>query len=214
MLSNIKGAIFDLDGTLVDSMSVWGQIDIDYLTKRNLDIPCNLHNEIAHMSFTKVAEYFKDRFKIEDSIEDILTEWHQMAFDYYSNRIQLKPGAKEFLLKLKSQNIKIGLATSNSKPLLEACLKNNDIYDYFDSITITDEVNNGKDHPDVYLLAAKRLNINPKECIVFEDLLPAIKGAKSAEMKTVAVHDESCSTSKEEFLKYADKYIDSFLELL
>ena len=99
-------------------------------------------------------------------------------------------------------------------PLLEVCLKNNGIYDYFDTITVTDEVTRGKDYPDVYLLAAKKLELDPKDCIVFEDILPAVKGAKSAEMKVIAVHDKDCSTSKEEFLEYADLYIDSFLDLL
>ena len=214
MLTNIKGAIFDLDGTLVDSMSVWKNIDIEYLGEKGHAIPDNFSGSISHMSFSQIAHYFKERFNIEDSIEEILEDWHNRAFDHYSTRVKLKPGVKEFLSKLKENNIKIGLATSNSMPLLEVCLKNNGIYDYFDTITVTDEVTRGKDYPDVYLLAAKKLELDPKDCIVFEDILPAVKGAKSAEMKVIAVHDKDCSTSKEKFLEYADLYIDSFLDLL
>lgn len=99
-------------------------------------------------------------------------------------------------------------------PLLEACLKNNGIYNYFDSITTTDEVNNGKNCPDVYLLAAKKLEVEPKNCLVFEDILPAMQGAKAANMKVVAVQDDECTNSKEELLEYADIYINSFLDLL
>lgn len=214
MFNNIKGAIFDLDGTLVDSMYVWRKIDIEYLERKGHSIPENLGDNISHMSFAQVAAYFKNRFNIQDSIEEILEDWHNSAFEEYSKHVKLKPGVKEFLLKLKNNNIKIGLATSNSVPLLEACLKNNEIYDYFDCITLTDEVAHAKDHPDVYLLAAKRLNLNPENCIVFEDILAAVKGAKSAKMKVAAVYDKESSTSKEEFLKYADLYIDSYLDLV
>ena len=214
MLNDIKAAIFDLDGTLVDSMWVWAQIDIDYLKQKGYSMPENLRSEIVHLSFSQTAIYFKEKFNLDDSIEKISKDWHDMAFNHYSNNVKLKLGVKDFLNSLKSLKIKIALATSNSIPLLEACLKNNGIYDYFDSITTTDEVSNGKDCPDVYLLAADKLGINPKDCLVFEDILPAIQGAKAANMKVIAVKDDECLDSKEDLLKYADKYIHSFEELL
>ena len=214
MLNDIKAAIFDLDGTLVDSMWVWAQIDIDYLKEKGYSMPENLRSDIVHLSFSQTAIYFKEKFNLDDSIEKISKDWHDMAFNHYSNNVKLKLGVKDFLNNLKSLKIKIALATSNSIPLLEACLKNNGIYDYFDSITTTDEVSNGKDCPDVYLLAADKLGINPKDCLVFEDILPAVQGAKAANMKVIAVKDDECLDSKEDLLKYADKYIHSFEELL
>jgi HAD superfamily hydrolase (TIGR01509 family) len=214
MLNDIKGAIFDLDGTLVDSMWVWTQIDIDYLKMKGYSMPENLRSEIVHLSFSQTAVYFKEKFNLNDSIEEISEDWHNMAFNHYSKNVKLKLGVRDFLNTLKSFKIKIALATSNSIPLLEACLKNNGIYDYFDSITTTDEVSNGKDCPDVYLLAANKLGISPKHCLVFEDILPAVQGAKAANMKVIAVKDDECLDSKEDLLKYADKYIHSFEELL
>ena len=177
-------------------------------------MPKNLRSEIVHLSFAQTAIYFKEKFNLNDSLEEISEDWHNMAFNHYSNNVKLKLGVKDFLNNLKSFKIKIALATSNSIPLLEACLKNNEIYDYFDSITTTDEVSNGKDCPDVYLLAANKLGINPKHCLVFEDILPAVQGAKAANMKVIAVKDDECLDSKEDLLKYADKYIHSFEELL
>jgi len=214
MLTDIKGTIFDLDGTLVDSMWVWSQIDVDYLKKKGYSMPDDLRNEISNLSFQQTAVYFKERFSLTDSIEEILYDWHNMAFNHYSNNVKLKLGVKDFLNYLKANKIKISLATSNSVPLLEACLKNNGIYDYFDSITTTDEVSRGKNCPDVYLLAANKLGVNPRDCLVFEDILPAIQGAKAANMKVIAVKDDECLDSKKELLKYADKYINSFTELL
>jgi HAD superfamily hydrolase (TIGR01509 family) len=214
MLTNIKGVIFDLDGTLIDSMWIWSQIDIDYLKIKGHSMPEDLRNEIAHLSFYQTAVYFKQKFNIKDSLDQILNDWHQMAFNHYANNVKLKSGVKDFLDYLKSRKIKIALATSNSIPLLEVCLKNNGIYDYFDSITITDEVSKGKDFPDIYLLAAKKLNINPEDCLVFEDILLAIRSAKAANMKVIAVKDDECLDSSEDILKYCDKYITSFIELL
>lgn len=214
MLTDIKAVIFDLDGTLVDSMWVWSQIDVDYLNLKGYDMPDDLRNDIVHLSFSQTAVYFKQRFNLSDSIEKILEDWHNMAFTHYATNVKLKSGVKDFLDSLKSSNIKIALATSNSFPLLKACLENNGIYKYFDSITTTDEVDNGKNCPDVYLLAANKLGVNPKNCLVFEDILPAVQGAKAANMKVIAVKDDECLDSKKDLLKYADRYVESFLELL
>ena len=214
MFTNIKAAIFDLDGTLINSMSLWDQIDVDYLTSKNIPVPSDLNDEISHLSFNQVAVYFKERFKLEDSLDDIKNTWNTMAYNHYSSDITLKDGVIEFLNFLKKSNIRIGLATSNSTELLEASLKFNKIYDYFDAITITDEVSIGKHEPDVYLLAAKKLNVKPEECIVFEDILPAIKGAKKAGMKVIAVEDECSVLDKDEIIKNSDGFINDFRVLI
>lgn len=213
MLTDVRAAIFDLDGTLVDSMWIWEKIDIDYLKIRNIDMPEDLRDAISHLSFQETAKYFKKRFNLEDSLEEIMNEWYDMAFYEYENNVPLKAGAKLFLDKLKKLGIKIGLATSNSLPLLEIALKKNDIYDYFDAITITGEVKRGKSFPDVYLLAAEKLGVSPNQCIVFEDILPAMKGAKAAGMKVVGVYDELSKDSRDEIENTVDKFIIEYAEL-
>ncbi|WPC41828.1 HAD family phosphatase [Clostridium sp. JS66] len=213
MLKNIKGAIFDMDGTLIDSMWVWSKIDEEYLAKRNLTVPKNLKQDIEHMSFSEVACYFQKKFNISDSIEEIQKEWNDMALYHYSHDVTLKPGAREFLSLLKSKNVKMALATSNCNLLIEAALKKNNIYNFFDCITTTDEVQRGKDFPDVYLLAAQKLNLKPDQCVVFEDILPAVKGAKSAGMKVVGVHDLYSEYQKKDIINLADIYISRYDEL-
>ena len=120
MPKKIKAVIFDLDGTLVDSMWIWEKVDTEYFNMKGLTIPKNLKDEINHLSFEQTAYYFKNKFNISDSIEDILNTWYKMAYNHYSNDISLKNGALDFLKFLKSNNIKIALATSNSKKLLTA----------------------------------------------------------------------------------------------
>lgn len=213
-MQNIKAVIFDLDGTLIDSMWVWNQIDIDFLCQKGFEVPQNLTDEITHLSFNQTAQYFKDRFNLDASIESIIDTWNTMAYDYYSNKIKLKDGVIEYLNKLKSNNIKIGLATSNSNILLEAVLKNNNIFHLFDSITITDEVNKSKNNPDIYLLSAKKLQVKPENCMVFEDIIAAVQGAKLAGMKVIGVYDEASKHQENILRKECDNYIYSYKELL
>jgi len=213
MLTNIKAAIFDMDGTLIDSMWVWKKIDVEYLRKRNISMPMDLKASIEHLSFIEIAKYFKERFNIPESPEEIMNEWNSMAYHEYETEVKLKPGAGAYLALLKSLGIKIGLATSNSKELMEVTLKNNNIYDYFDVICRTDEVLRGKDFPDVYLLAAKRLGVLPEQCIVFEDILPAIIGAKAAGMKVVGVHDIDSENDASCIKEHADHYILRYEDL-
>lgn len=213
MLNNIKAAIFDLDGTLIDSMWIWGKIDADFLLKRGLEVPFDLKDNIEHLSFIDTAKYFKERFNLIDDVHAIMDEWNNMAFDEYANNIRLKSGAKEYLSLLKTMGIKVALATSNSIELLEAVLKNNDIYEYFDVITTTNEVSRGKNFPDIYLLSAEKLGVSPEECIVFEDILPAVMGAKAAGMKVVGVNDEYSEHQRENILSAADYFIYKYEDL-
>jgi len=213
-MKNIKAVIFDLDGTLIDSMNVWAKIDFEYLKEFNIEVPKDLHEEITHLTLTQTANYFKTRFNIKDDVETIIKRWNDMAFYHYSNTIKLKDGVIEYLDYLKSNNIKISLATSNSLTLSEAVLKNNDIYHYFDAITVTEEVKKSKNNPDVYLLAASKLNVNPENCLVFEDVVQAVKGAKLAGMTVYAIYDEISKDKRDELINNADRYIVNYKELI
>ena len=213
-MENFKAVIFDLDGTLIDSMGIWSKIDEEYLSSFGHIVPENLQEEITHLTLTETANYFKLKFNITDTVENIISTWHEMALSHYSHSIKLKDNVIEFLDSLKRKNIKIALATSNSIPLLEATLKNNGIYHYFDAITTTEEVSKSKDNPDIYLLSAKKLNVLPEECLVFEDIVQAVIGAKKAGMTVYAIYDESSENQKAELIKLADRYILGFKELL
>ena len=214
MLKDIEAVIFDLDGTLIDSMWVWKSIDMEYLGKRNIEVPKELNKELEGMSFEEVAVFFKNNFGLTDSVEEIVKEWNQMAWDKYEHEVKLKPGVREFLKYLKNKNIKTGIATSNSRSLAKLVLKANNIDKYIDKIVTSTEVSKGKPEPDVYLMAAKELEQNPRKCLVFEDVLNGMIAGKRANMKVCAVYDEASHASYEEKSKVADYIIDDMTEIV
>lgn len=213
MLKDIKAVIFDLDGTIVDSMWIWKEIDIQYLAKWDIGLPEDLQKEIEGMSFTETAIYFKETFNLPDSIEKIKNEWNAMALDFYRNRISLKDGIAEFIELLKSMDIKIGLGTSNSRELASEVLRKHDIYKHFDTIRTSCEVEKGKPHPDVFLKAAEDLNVKPHECIVFEDTYAGVLAAKRAGMRVIAISDELSLPYKKEICDLAESYIENYINI-
>lgn len=214
MLNDIKAVIFDLDGTLVDSMGIWKQIDIDYLALFGYELPDELQSEIEGMSFTETAEYFKRRFHIKDSVEEIKAWWNDKAYEMYANQVPLKEGAHEFLDECVANGIKLGIATSNSEHLAKAVLKKHQILSMFDCVLTACDVNIGKPAPDVYLECAKRLSVQPSNCLVFEDITPGIMAGKNAGMRVCAVEDTYSMHQNEEKRELADYFISDYFEIM
>lgn len=209
-----KGAIFDLDGTLLDSMDVWKKIDIAFFKKRGLSVPPDYGQEILAMSFRQTAEYTIERFGLQERPDDIIHEWNQTAVEAYSHNVQLKTGVKQYLHQLKAKDVRLGVCTALSQNLYLPCLQNNDVYQLFDAYVSTDDVKRGKNYPDAWLLCAARLGIAPQDCMAFEDVLPAILGAKAAYMQICGVYDPYAEKDRAEIRKLSDYYIDSFTQLL
>lgn len=214
MLSNIKACIFDLDGTLVDSMWVWGNIDIEYLARFGYEVPEGMGKDFEGASMIEVAEYFKNRFKLDDDINTIIDDWNEMAIYKYTHDVPLKNGVAKFLEMLKEKNIKIGLYTSNSLVLARAALEALGVLPYFDAITAGCSGIKGKPEPDGYLITAEKLDVSPKSCIVFEDLCVGIMAGKNAGMKTCAVRDHYSMYQDDEKKKLADYYINDYEEII
>lgn len=206
-----KAVIFDLDGTLLDSMGVWDQVDIDFLNKRGIAVPPDYTTTVSAMQFRQIAEYTIVRFGLKDTPEELMQEWDDMASVAYSTTVEAKPGALGYLHDLKAAGVKLGVATSLPPHLREPALRHVGMFGLFDDIVSVDDVNDvGKDQPDVYLLAAKRLGVKPTDCTVFEDLLVAMKSAKSVGMTVWAMHDDSSAADWPEICRLADGVLFDF----
>lgn len=213
MLKNIDAVIFDLDGTLIDSMWMWESIDIEYLDKFGLALPEDLQGNIEGKSFSETAIYFKERFQIPDSIEQIKSDWNQMAWDKYEKEVTAKEGVTELLEYLKEQGIPTGIATSNSRELVDLIIHKFQWKHYFHSIRTSCEVLKGKPSPDIYLLVASDLKVNPTKCLVFEDVIQGVMAGKNANMKVCAVYDKYSENFMEQKRRLADYYIHSMKDI-
>ncbi len=214
MLKHAKAVLFDLDGTLVDSMWMWKDIDMEYLGKYGITLPPELQEYIEGMSFSEVSAYFKETFKIKESLEEIKSEWVSMAKYKYTHEVPLKPGALRFLKHLKEQGIPMGIATSNSRDLLDAVLESLEISPYFDCCMTSCEAGAGKPAPDIYLKVAKILKTEPKDCLIFEDTPAGILAGNRAGIPVCAMADENSAGRKEQILQMADYYAETFDQVL
>ena len=213
-MQNIKAAIFDLDGTLLDSMWVWTEIDKRFLGDRDLEVPPDYLEAIAPLGARRAAEYTIERFGLNEKVEDIMGEWFDMAMGAYREEVVCKPFSIEYLNKLKSEGIRLAVATSSDRKLIIPALKRNNIIDMFETIVTVDQVDRGKGFPDIYEKAAQDLGVSNEECVVFEDILAGIKGAKMGGFYAVGVYEDHSTYEHPEMKQLADRFIMSFSELL
>lgn len=209
-----KAFLFDLDGTLVDSMWIWESIDVEYLNRFGLELPQDLQPCIEGMSFSETAQYFKERFSIPDSIEEMKADWNRMAWEKYTKEVPLKSGVRDFLACHRARGVKMAVATSNSRELAEAVIAVHGLTELFDVIVTGCDVAHGKPSPDIYLEAAARLGISPSQCLVFEDIIAGIQAGRNAGMEVAAVEDAYSLYQERQKKELADLYIVDYQELL
>lgn len=213
-LQNKQAVIFDLDGTLVDSMWMWQAIDVEYLARYGLTCPQGLQRAIEGMSFSETAGYFKETFAIPDSIDQIKQAWINMSIEKYRHEVPLKKGAYRFLEYLQMTGKAAGIATSNGREMVDAVLEALQIRHFFASIATACEVPAGKPAPDIYLKVAGNLGISPDRCMVFEDVPAGILAGKAAGMVVCAVEDDFSAGMKPEKKQLADYYIENYNEII
>lgn len=214
MSRKIKAAIFDLDGTVFDSMWVWTDIDRRFLGDRGFEVPPDYLKAIAPIGARKAAEYTIERFGLNEKVEDVMNEWFDMAMEAYKSQVVCKTYVKEYLKKLKNDGIRLGVATSSDRRLIIPALERNGIIDLFETIVTVDQVERGKGFPDIYEKAAGDMGCANEECVVFEDILAGIKGAKDGGFVAIGVYEDHSSYEHPEMKKLADKFIMDFSEML
>lgn len=203
----IKGAIFDIDGVLLDSMGIWDDLGARYLRSLGKIPEEGLNKILFSMSMEQGAEYLNEHYGLNKSVKETVDGIGRMLEDYYFYEVLLKPGAKEVLEFLKSKNIKMAAATSSPRTHIEKALSRNGLLGYIDKIYTTGEVGVSKHSPDIYNLAADFLKTKREETLVFEDSLYALKTAKEAGYVTVGVYDEKGESDQEGLKNQADLYL-------
>ncbi|MFY9312544.1 MAG: HAD family phosphatase [Tepidanaerobacteraceae bacterium] len=206
---NFKGAIFDLDGTLLDSMPFWETLGSEYLKAKGIIPRENVDRTLKTMSLQQGARYLKREFSIPGSEDEIIDEIVAMIENIYLSKVPLKAGALPLLERLYEEKVRMCIATATENSLAKAALERLGALRYFDFILTCFDTGMGKDRQEFFLKALELLNTPKEETIVFEDALYAIKSAKAAGLLVVAVYDESFHEEREEIRVISDFYLDS-----
>ncbi len=204
-----------MDGTLVDSLGIWADIDRRFFLLHQREVPEDYEQRIAHMNFVDIAKFTKDEYGFQESIEEIMKIWTDWSMEAYRNDILAKPGAKEFLAYIKNERkLPITLATANRKELYEPCLKRNGLDEFFSHALNVNDLNSTKGEPLIYQKLAEFMHTEPKETLVFEDILIAVRTAHNAGFRVAAVYDKGNRKDAKEIIENSDFYITSYPEIV
>lgn len=210
----MKGYLFDLDGTLLDSNRMWRSLTTNFLNRHKIKFTEEIAQELTTMSIYKSAGYLRHTLKVNLTEEEIISELEKEIVKGYTNEVELKDGALEYLSYLKEKNIPMGLATATNDRFVDLIMERFDIEKYFDFIATVDNIGILKNNPEFYLEAAKKFPLQPSEVAIFDDAPYAIEAAVKAGLRVYAVYDRVNGSFYEANKKIAYKGIESFREMI
>ena len=213
LLEGIEAVIFDIDGTLVDSMGVWVEVDRIYLGRYGIEMPPDLQKILSGISIKETADYFREVFGINDTTEKMLSDWNELAYEQYHDHVKAKPYSLRWVEDLGRMGIKMAVGTSNTRRLACTAMEVQGFRPYFEFMITGEDVIKGKPDPFIYQECARRLGVDPKKCLVFEDVTAGIIAGRDAGMKTCAVRDDFSLFEDFDKRQLADYYIESFEDI-
>lgn len=207
-----RAALFDLDGTLLDSLGVWRRVDAAFFGARGIAYDQDAYSlAIRGMSFREAAEYTAREYALDEDADAIIAEWVEMTVDEYTHRVPLKPGARDYLRMLKRAGVKLAVTTANRPEVFLPALEHGGVAELFDAVCTTADIGDtGKRDGALFRLAAAKLGVDPADCAVFEDVPDGIAGARAAGMRAYCVRDAASERDPEDTVAVADAAIDAF----
>lgn len=205
----IRGAIFDVDGTLLDSMYLWDRVGDDYLRGKGITPLPDMEERVRTMSMMQIAQYCQEAYGMTEPAQQIIDEINGMVLEKYRNEVQPKPGVKALLSMLREKGVALAVATASDRCLIEEALERTGLLPYFDVFLTCSEVGAGKDSPAIFYAACKAMGTRPEETVLFEDSLYSMKTAKKEGFLVAAVFDESAAEETEEIRQLADWYVQT-----
>lgn len=209
----IKGVIFDVDGTLFDSMGAWHDSGYNVLKSLGIDADKRIGDIFFSMTMDEVVDYIKENFSVNESRDFLKNGIHNQVEYAYRNEIELKPGVMRILDWVKDSKIPATIATSTDRFLIEIGLARLGIEDYFDEIYTATEVGKGKNYPDIFQLAMDKMGTKPEETWLFEDGLYSMITAKAYGMPVVGVYDKVSHDDQDAIKQVADIYLEDLRDL-
>lgn len=213
-IENIKLFLFDLDGTILDSLKIWNDIDLLFFKNHNLIMGEDYHIAIAPLTLEETATYTKNTYKLDIDEEQIMKEWSDLAIKEYAENVNLKKGVKEFLDYLKNKNIHLAIATSCNEEMFKPCLERYGIVSYFEHFYTSQNLKINKSNTNFFKEILNEYKIEPDQILFFEDSLASMKCAKSLGFNVVAVMDKKWEKQKEEIIASSDDQIEDFSQFI
>lgn len=213
-IENIKLFLFDLDGTILDSLKIWNDIDLLFFKNHNLIIGEDYHIAIAPLTLEETATYTKNTYKLDIDEEQIMKEWSDLAIKEYAENVNLKKGVKEFLDYLKNKNVHLAIATSCNEEMFKPCLERYGIVSYFEHFYTSQNLKINKSNTNFFKEILNEYKIEPDQILFFEDSLASMKCAKSLGFNVVAVMDKKWEKQKEEIIASSDDQIEDFSQFI
>ena len=213
-LSRIKGVIFDVDGTLLDSMQMWGNVQAEYLKSLGVKPRSDLRDVLRSIGGHETSGYFQVEYGVRKSAEEINSGIYMLMGEFYKKKVALKSGAIVVLDALRERGTKICAATATDRDLIEPGLRRCGLLDYFSRVFTCREECTSKSSPDIFIRAAAFLGTDIGDTLVVEDALYAIRAAKRAGFPVAAVYDLSADNQQDEIRELSDFYFESMDEML
>lgn len=210
-----KVHIFDLDGTLIDSMTQFPKANLRVLAEEGITPPEDVVNIITPLGYRGAAEYFINTLGVKASCpEEIMKRVESYLIDDYTNKIPLKPFVREYVEKLKKEGCKLYVLTASPHACTDPCLKRNGIFELFDTVWSSDDFGITKANPQIYRDAADRIGCDISDIMFYDDNFTALETAKKAGLATTGVYDPASDDFRDGIVATADIYINSFEELM
>ena len=213
-IENINLFLFDLDGTILDSLKIWNDIDLLFFKNHNLIMGEDYHIAIAPLTLEETATYTKNTYKLDIDEEQIMKEWSDLAIKEYAENVNLKKGVKEFLDYLKNKNVHLAIATSCNEEMFKPCLERYGIVSYFEHFYTSQNLKINKSNTNFFKEILNEYKIEPDQILFFEDSLASMKCAKSLGFNVVAVMDKKWEKQKEEIIASSDDQIEDFSQFI
>lgn len=213
-IENIKLFLFDLDGTILDSLKIWNDIDLLFFKNHNLIMGEDYHIAIAPLTLEETATYTKNTYKLDIDEEQIMKEWSDLSIKEYAENVNLKKGVKEFLDYLKNKNVHLAIATSCNEEMFKPCLERYGIVSYFEHFYTSQNLKINKSNANFFKEILNEYKIEPDQILFFEDSLASMKCAKSLGFNVVAVMDKKWEKQKEEIIASSDDQIEDFSQFI